>query len=374
MKTIYFLTTFVLFHCFNLLGQVPATEVVVSELDSPEGMAIKENILYVTDEGEKILKIDMTTETPVASTLVEGLSGDIRGLAIHENDLYVAHFSTNRVSKINLTSETAIATEVVSGLSGPSRLAIHGNELYVSESSSGKISKINLTSETATATEVVSGLSEPYGLAIHENELYVSESLGKISKINLTSETATVTEFEGDIGQFGYIGDLVFHGNEVYIFSLESEETSPTDQRDLDGIFKIDVTDPTATTTQVLKAGTDSIEGDVYDTRQMLIDNNILYMTDAYSGEVLKFNLGTLSASTPELEATKLQISPIPAMDFLQVSGLKAAEKYAIYNVLGAKIQEGTLNDEKQIDLKKVPKGICLLRFENMKTIKFVKE
>jgi DNA-binding beta-propeller fold protein YncE len=318
MKTIHFLTTFFLFHCLNLLGQVEATE-VVSGLDIPVGLAVHGNDLYVAEpEGDEILKVDLTASTPVAMDFItEGLVFP-SALIVHENNLYISEYNevvsgSSRILKVDLTAATPEATEVVGGLTELELMAIYGNDLYVSENASDNIIKIDLTSETPTAIEVVS-VHSPASLALYENELYIASNgyeNGKIVKIDLTAETPVLAD--------------------------------------------------------VLTTGSENL-------RQLVVVGDILYIADADLGKIFKLDLTTLSVADIPNELSNLGISPNPASDFLQVSGIKAMEKYAIYNVLGAKIQEGTLNDEKQIDLKKVPKGIYLLELKNTKTIKFVKE
>ena len=357
MKTIYFLTTFVLFHCLGLLGQVEATE-VVSGLGFPYGVAVHGNDLYVS-VSDKVSKIDLTANTPVATDFVtEGLVSP-NGLIVHGNDLYISEYrgdviNNNRILKVDLTVATPVATEVVGGLDNLELMAIHGNDLYVSQYGSNTIVKIDLTAETPAAIEVVS-VSEPIGLAVYGNELYIANSADKkIVKIDLITNIPTATDV---VSGLGFPTGLAVYENELYIAT------------DGDKIAKIDLTAETPVLTDVVTTGLTS-------SWQLVVAGDVLYIADsgASGDKVLKLDLSTLSVADIPIELSKVGISPNPASNFLQVLGLKATEKYAIYNVLGAKIQEGKLNDEKQIDLKKVPKGIYLLQLENTKTIKFVKE
>jgi hypothetical protein len=360
MKTIYFLTTFVFFHCLNLLGQVEATE-VVSGVNYSSGMAVHGNILYVSNGyAPKISKVDLTSNPPVVTDFITEEFFP-NGLLVHGNDLYISEYNDNdmddnRILKVDLTAATPEATEVVGGLANLELMAIHGNDLYVSQIGASNIVKIDLTAETPTVIEVVS-VDQPAGLAVYGNELYISSNIGissssdKIVKIDLTAESPALTNV-------AFVEDpngLAIYENELYITSDNK-------------IVKIDLTAETPVLAEVLTTGLEN-------SYELVVVGDILYISDfSESGKVLKLDLTTLSVADIPNELSNLGISPNPASDFLQVSGIKAMEKYAIYNVLGAKIQEGTLNDEKQIDLKKVPTGMYLLELENTKTIKFVKE
>ena len=69
----------------------------------------------------------------------------------------------------------------------------------------------------------------------------------------------------------------------------------------------------------------------------------------------------------------KIIVSPNPANDYLIVSGLKNTENFSIYNMLGLKIFDGIIDNDKKIDIKSLSNGVYFLKFENNKAIKFIK-
>jgi hypothetical protein len=73
-------------------------------------------------------------------------------------------------------------------------------------------------------------------------------------------------------------------------------------------------------------------------------------------------------------EIDSLKIYPNPASNFIQVSGLNTSQTYEIYNLLGARITFGGLENNQMIDIKEFANGLYLLKLENGRTFKFMKE
>lgn len=70
----------------------------------------------------------------------------------------------------------------------------------------------------------------------------------------------------------------------------------------------------------------------------------------------------------------QLIVFPNPSIDFIKIHGLKAKKKYRIYNLLGSKIQNGTISNNEQIDIINFTNGLYFLKFDNGNAIKFIKE
>lgn len=70
----------------------------------------------------------------------------------------------------------------------------------------------------------------------------------------------------------------------------------------------------------------------------------------------------------------KITLFPNPTNDFIQVSGLDNKEAYSIYNILGAEVKNGTIDNQQEIDIKNFTNGLYFLKFENGNTIKFNKK
>jgi DNA-binding beta-propeller fold protein YncE len=322
-------------------------------------VAVHGNDLYTTDLGDnKILKVDLTANPIVAADFVTtGLSYP-NGLVVHENNLYISEYNetdsrSSRILKVDLTAPTPEAIEVFGGLAELELMVIHGNDLYVSEYGSNKIVKIDLTAETPEITDVVAA-NYPVGLAIYGNELYIA-SVGneKIVKIDLTAETPVIT----DVVSVSSTG-LTVYENELYIADNRNEK-----------IVKIDLSLEAPVLTDVISD--ESLLGGIW---QLVVLDDVLYITDHNMGNILKLDLTTLSIDETPTEFSSIRISPNPATDFIQVSGLKATEKYAIYNVLGAEIKSGEVFKNEEIEIRSLSKGLYFLKLESGGAYQFIKE
>jgi glucose/arabinose dehydrogenase len=56
-----------------------------------------------------------------------------QGMAFNGNYLYVTLPNANKIIKIDVTADTPKATDVVTSLTTPRRLFFNGNDLYISE-------------------------------------------------------------------------------------------------------------------------------------------------------------------------------------------------------------------------------------------------
>lgn len=70
----------------------------------------------------------------------------------------------------------------------------------------------------------------------------------------------------------------------------------------------------------------------------------------------------------------KISLFPNPASNYVSVTGLKNKANYTIYNVLGAKINAGTITVDGKIDIQNLTNGVYLLKFDGGNTLKFIKE
>lgn len=69
-----------------------------------------------------------------------------------------------------------------------------------------------------------------------------------------------------------------------------------------------------------------------------------------------------------------IKIIPNPTTNFIKISGLKTYENYQIYNVLGVKVKNGIIWDDKQIDIRNLINGLYFLKLDNRNVIKFIKK
>ena len=76
--------------------------------------------------------------------------------------------------------------------------------------------------------------------------------------------------------------------------------------------------------------------------------------------------------SIVDYEMPKLSLYPNPSTSFLRISGLKAAEPYCIYSILGGNTQSGIITENQEIDVNGLQTGIYMLQVSNT-VLPFVK-
>jgi len=201
----------------DITAPTPTPIDVVTGLNYVTGLLLIENDLYFTVI-DRVTKIDITDLTPTPIDVVTGLGGPTR-LVSYGSYIYIAEYSSGRISRINLADETPIP-ELVVAVSGPWGLLLSGTDLYIAELDAGKISKIDITASIpTTATDVITGLSKPDGLALKGNDLYISEyGAGKIVKIDITAPSPTTTEVVTDLN---LPAGIVINGNDLYISEFD---------------------------------------------------------------------------------------------------------------------------------------------------------
>lgn len=81
-----------------------------------------------------------------------------------------------------------------------------------------------------------------------------------------------------------------------------------------------------------------------------------------------------LVLDSPSFEIKNIKLYPNPANASFELSGLTQAEKVSIYNVLGNKVFEGTIDTNQKVDVRNLTSGLYFLNFENGTSLKFIKE
>jgi len=69
-----------------------------------------------------------------------------------------------------------------------------------------------------------------------------------------------------------------------------------------------------------------------------------------------------------------IKFHPNPSKDFIQISGLTKTEGYKLYNILGSEITNGIISNDDKINIQGLTNGLYFLKFDNGKTIEFIKE
>ncbi|WP_445709918.1 leucine-rich repeat domain-containing protein [Flavobacterium sp.] len=86
-------------------------------------------------------------------------------------------------------------------------------------------------------------------------------------------------------------------------------------------------------------------------------------------------NFGTIVLNATSFQQNNnIKLFPNPANESIAFSGLEAKENYAIYNLLGAKLSTGTIDNDQKINTQNLTNGIYFIQLENGNSIKFIKE
>lgn len=94
---------------------------------------------------------------------------------------------------------------------------------------------------------------------------------------------------------------------------------------------------------------------------------------------------GVINSITGDVQDTILGVSdfningnislfPNPSSDFIQILGLTKTENYRLYNNIGSEIISGKISDNEKLEIKSLSNGFYFLKFDDGKTIKFIKE
>ncbi|MBK6902711.1 MAG: T9SS type A sorting domain-containing protein [Saprospirales bacterium] len=111
------------------------------------GLAIKNDVVYFTminsisQSPGGLFKIDESQPNPAATLVLSGLDTPF-GLTLNGNFLYVAEYT--EVRKIDLGQEMPQAVTVVSGLNGGRLAAFDGLDMFITQYNSDKVSKLTI--------------------------------------------------------------------------------------------------------------------------------------------------------------------------------------------------------------------------------------
>lgn len=214
-----------------------------------------------------VLAFNATAQT---SNVIKDLNGP-SGIVIHNDNLYIAEWNAGKISKMNLKNKSESATDFLVGLTKPSDMILYKNHLYFSEQDVHRISRIDLSKTNPTREDVItSGINNPSSLMLYKDKIYFREENGKVSKINLLESQPKVHQVVD--GLKSLFGGIIIIDNSLYIAETQ-----------LNKILKVDLSD----TTKALKEAYSGLNGPI----AFAASGSHLYVTNAFEGSVLKFNL-----------------------------------------------------------------------------------
>jgi hypothetical protein len=100
-------------------------------------------------------------------------------------------------------------------------------------------------------------------------------------------------------------------------------------------------------------------------------DGDIDYMgLDAFTWDFAS----SLSVNTNSTLNQSLAVYPNPATNAIKIANSTTTQGYEIFNVLGAKIKEGTIEQNEFINIQNFSKGLYIIRLNNGNSLKFIKK
>lgn len=83
-------------------------------------------------------------------------------------------------------------------------------------------------------------------------------------------------------------------------------------------------------------------------------------------------SLGTADLNEQAFSKDEKVISPNPANDFVQISGLGQSDDYRIFNVMGNEVAQGNVDLNEKVDVSQFESGIYFLKLEDGTNLRFV--
>lgn len=352
----YLFVTFFLFLGSKTYSQASVT-LFQNNLVTPNPMIVNGNDLYIGYYySDKIVKFDLSNPSTPPVDVITGVNRPY-GLEIKDNMLYVSEFGADKISRFDLSNPTLPPVTIASFLNSPIGLEFIGNDLYVARENDHRISKIDITQPVPQPVDVAV-VDSPFEIEAVGDELYISERFaGRISKVNINNPSTPVTVVQGLVRPSG----LASYGKDLFIAQAGTGTADGTAK-----ILKINTTvsNPTAS---------DAVVSNLLEYPSgLLVNNNTLYITDFFASALFKVDLGSLSVSDFNLkDKNELKIYPNPVKDKLYIQNSPSKE-YKIFDVAGRLIDSGIL-DKNYINLNQLPEGNYIIKTGEISK-KFIKK
>lgn len=348
MKNLYFLISILLLSCAPVQAQLID---VVTGISNPARLLLNGNDLYYSTTTD-IFKIDITQSSPTPILVVDGLNGAI-GMAMGGNTLYFAEFSGGRISKIDVTDPVPVVETVISGLNTPNGLFLSGNTMYFSDNNSDIVARFDVT-DPNPIYEVVATSNfnfNPIGLALQGDILYMGQAQpNRISKVDVTSGVTQPTDVV--VGVNRPLG-IRIAGNNLLITEYLGNKISIKD-----------LTDGSSTAMDLITGVNGPLDIEVAGSTIFILEKG----TNKISKVENVLGLDEVSLKN------KITLYPNPAHSVIQISNLETSLTYSIYNLIGAKMMDGTMLPNESINVEGLATGVYIFKTQDGKTMKFVKE
>ena len=350
-----YLLLFILLCTYNLFGQT----VVFSNSRSSRGLALHKSLdsLFIASASDNKIYVVGLDDPNYKSNAVLSTTDSPRGIALKDDELYISlnrnGSSLDKIVKINVKETNPILTEVSTVIAEPNGLTIYNNILYVSAKKN--IYTIDLLLENSTPYLLIDDLSTVFGtigLCVWNNYLYVSDTWeNQLVKYNLNTSNPNK---EVVLSNFNGNGLSVLH-DKIYTSSFSGNGFPAT-------VYEID---PISETINEIGNGTIGATWDV------VVSDNSLYASNSEGGEVVRYNFNALSVR--KFDEQHFTIYPNPSSNYINLNTLGNIGEIKIYDFNGRLVKtSGAFN--KQINIEELAIGTYLLKSNNGFIGKFLKK
>ncbi len=285
---------------------------IVDDIFAPVDIIVRNNMLYIAEFGsKKVSMVDLVESGP--NTMPLDVAVDLKapvGIAFYGNNLYIAEFDANKISRTDVTRLKPNNEDFLVNLNGPSSLVEYDGYIYFTEKKSGTISRVDVSSKGLGDVEVLlTGLDRPIGLAIRRSKLYFTE--------------------EGN----AYVSEV----------DINSHILKPV------------------VLTEIMDVGA-----------RLEINGDDLYISQRYSGDILRFSLLQLGIGERE-GISEMAVYPNPTKRFVSLNEMGNSADIQLLTINGEVIFTKEIRRGEKIDLSGLDEGIYFLRINELETVRIQK-
>jgi len=349
MKKNYFLSCiFVLFFTsHNVQAQITT---VLEGVVQPTAVLLEGSDLYYGEFGGSYYKYDLSSsDAPIEIFATNGIYRTVKS----GNFIYVSEGTAGRISRIDITETIPQPVVMLDNLMFPRGVVIKNDFLYYTDSSeNGSVSRINLLETNPLIEVLITEQGQPNGIGIIGNDLYFSDwESGNISKIDITSSIPTATVIVS-----GLLNptEIIVNGNNLLVSEFSNNK-----------VLNVDVSATPVVVTDVVT--------NILNPTGLFLNGDALYISEFGANRIVKYTSPVFGVEENQVGNSRLVLSPNPTVDFVQVTGLRNASSYTIYNSIGTQVNTGTIANNQKVSVMNLPTGVYFIRFEDGNALKFIK-
>lgn len=177
----------------SLDGSIQEVEWVLGGMDSPKGLGLLDNLLYVADP-LKVVVINTNTGEIEKSIEVEN-AGMLNDITVdQEGNVYVSDSETGNI--IRIQNDKAEVWLEGTDLQTPNGLLAHQDKLYMVDMGSGIFYEI--LKDTKELRKIAEGLEGGDGIVAHKDDFIISNWNGEIWHVTATGNVTKILDTKAD--------------------------------------------------------------------------------------------------------------------------------------------------------------------------------